>query len=213
MTIRWQIQNTRNSTHAGSSTEYFVPIFRTHGHRPQNEIWAFDKVEPILIQYDKLRYRLMPYIYSLAWRVTNEDYTIQRPLVMDWRTDPNTRDIGDEFMFGPAILVSPVLQPDATHRTLYLPDSPAGTTSGRGPRQREAMKSMRTRLWIAFPSTCVPVRFFPLVLKSSTPSEKPAGPIELRIYAGPTQTSICIRIRGTATTMKRARIRDSVALV
>ena len=58
----------------------FCPIFRTHGHRPQNEIWAFNKVEPILIKYDKLRYRLMPYIYSLAWRVTNEDYTIQRPL-------------------------------------------------------------------------------------------------------------------------------------
>ena len=66
----------------------FCPIFRTHGHRPQNEIWSFDKVEPILIAYDKLRYRLMPYIYSLAWRVTNDDYTIQRPLVMGWRNGP-----------------------------------------------------------------------------------------------------------------------------
>ncbi len=65
----------------------FCPIFRTHGHRPHNEIWTFDKVEPILFSYDKLRYRLMPYIYSLAWKVTSEDYTIQRPLVMDWRTD------------------------------------------------------------------------------------------------------------------------------
>ena len=101
----------------------FCPIFRTHGHRPANEIWAFDKVEPILIAYDKLRYRLMPYIYSLAWRVTNDDYTIQRPLVMDWRTDANTRDIGDEFMFGPSILVSPVLQANASRRTLYLPES------------------------------------------------------------------------------------------
>jgi Glycosyl hydrolases family 31 len=70
----------------------------------QNEIWAFDKVRPILVDYDKLRYRLMPYIYSLDWRVTKEDYTIQRPLVMDWRTDPNTRDIGDEFMFAPQFL-------------------------------------------------------------------------------------------------------------
>ena len=50
----------------------FCPIFRTHGHRPNNELWAFDKVEPILVSYDKLRYRLMPYIYSLAWKVTNE---------------------------------------------------------------------------------------------------------------------------------------------
>src|SRR5579871_5649712 len=44
----------------------FCPIFRTHGHRPQNEMWSFDKVEPILLTYDKLRYRLMTYIYSLA---------------------------------------------------------------------------------------------------------------------------------------------------
>ena len=45
----------------------------------------------------------MPYIYSLAWRVTNEDYTIQRPLVMDWRTDLNTRDIGDKHMLAPRL--------------------------------------------------------------------------------------------------------------
>ena len=73
------------------------------------------------MSYDKLRYRLMPYIYSLAWSVTSEDYTIQRPLVMDWRTDPKTWDIGDEFMFGPAILVSPVLKADATIADVYLP--------------------------------------------------------------------------------------------
>src|SRR5215475_1400084 len=76
----------------------FCPTFRTHGHRPHNEMWTYDKVEPILIKYDKLRYRLMPYIYSLAWKVTDEDYTIQRPLVMDWRTDPNTFNIADQFM-------------------------------------------------------------------------------------------------------------------
>ena len=142
------------------------------------------KFEPILVNYDKLRYRLMPYIYSLAWRVTNEDYTIQRPLVMDWRTDPNTRDIGDEFMFGPAILVSPVLQPDATRRTLYLPILQRGTTSGREHRRREAVKLTRMLLSTAFHSMYVPVRFFPLARRLSTPSEKPAGPIELRIYEG-----------------------------
>jgi alpha-D-xyloside xylohydrolase len=101
----------------------FCPVFRTHGHRPHNEIWTYDKVEPTLVEYDRLRYRLMPYIYSLAWKVTSEDYTIQRPLVMDWRTDERTRDIGDQFMFGPAILVNPVLTGGATHRTVYLPNS------------------------------------------------------------------------------------------
>jgi len=53
----------------------FCPIFRTHGHRPHNELWSFDKVEPILVSYDKLRYRLMPYVYSSAWKVTSEELT------------------------------------------------------------------------------------------------------------------------------------------
>ncbi len=162
----------------------FCPIFRTHGHRPQNEIWAFDKVRSILVDYDKLRYRLMPYIYSLAWRVTNEDYTIQRPLVMDWRTDPNTRDIGDEFMFGPAILVSPVLQPDATRRTLYLPDSPAWYdfwtgASQKGGREIDADAPLdRIPLYVRAGS------IIPLGPEIEYASEKPAGPIELRIYKG-----------------------------
>jgi alpha-D-xyloside xylohydrolase len=102
----------------------FCPIFRTHGHRDHNELWTWDRVYPALLAVDRLRYRLMPYIYSLAWKVTSDDYTIQRPLVMDFRTDPQTWDIGDQFMFGPAILVSPVLTEGATRRTLYLP---AGT--------------------------------------------------------------------------------------
>ena len=66
----------------------FCPIFRTHGHRSnnENEVFSYGPVTPILINYDKLRYRLLPYIYSLAWRVEHDDYTIQRLLIMDWRT-------------------------------------------------------------------------------------------------------------------------------
>jgi alpha-D-xyloside xylohydrolase len=162
----------------------FCPIFRTHGHRPHNEIWYYDKVEPILINYDKLRYRLMPYIYSLAWRVTNEDYTIQRPLVMDWRTDPRTHNIGDEFMFGPALLVSPVLQADATHRTVYLPESPVWYDfwSGArvsGSREVEADAPLdRIPLYVRAGS------IVPMGPEIEYAGEKPAGPIELRIYTG-----------------------------
>ena len=162
----------------------FCPIFRTHGHRPQNEIWAFNKVEPILINYDKLRYRLMPYIYSLAWRVTNEDYTIQRPLVMDWRTDLRVRDIGDQFMFGPALLVNPVLQADATRRSLYLPDAPVwydfwtGESRG-GNREFDADAPLdRIPLYVRAGS------ILPLGPEIEYADEKPAGPIELRIYPG-----------------------------
>ncbi len=162
----------------------FCPIFRTHGHRPVNEIWSYDKVEPILIDYDKLRYRLMPYIYSLAWRVTDEDYTIQRPLLMDWRMDPNTRDIGDQFMFGPSILVSPVLAADASHRTLYLPESAAwydfwSGASQKGGREIDANAPLdRIPLYVRAGS------ILPLGPEIQYADEKPAGPIELRIYRG-----------------------------
>jgi alpha-D-xyloside xylohydrolase len=162
----------------------FCPIFRTHGHRPENEIWSFDKVEPILIKFDKIRYRLMPYIYSLAWRVTTEDYSIQRPLVMDWRTDPRVRDIGDEFMFGPSILVAPVLQKDASHRTLYLPGSPAWYDfwtgeAHKGDREIEANAPLdRIPLFVRAGS------ILPLGPEIEYADEKPAGPIELRIYPG-----------------------------
>lgn len=102
----------------------FCPVFRTHGHRDHNEMWVYDQVFPTLLAVDRLRYRLLPYVYSLAWKVTNEDYTIQRPLVMDFREDPATLEIGDQFMFGPDLLVSPVLTEHATSRLAYLP---AGT--------------------------------------------------------------------------------------
>ncbi|HZQ20988.1 MAG TPA: DUF5110 domain-containing protein [Terriglobales bacterium] len=126
----------------------------------------------------------MPYIYSLAWRVTNEDYTIQRPLVMDWRSDPKTRDIGDQFMFGPSILVSPVIQAEATKRTLYLPDSPAwydfwtGATENGG-REIDADAPLdRIPLYVRAGS------ILPLGPEIEYTDQKPAGPIEIRIYRG-----------------------------
>jgi alpha-D-xyloside xylohydrolase len=162
----------------------FCPIFRTHGHRPNNEIWTYDKVEPILIRYDKLRYRLMPYIYSLAWRVHNADYTIQRPLVMDWRKDPETWNIGDQFMFGPAILVNPVLKKNALTRSLYLPDAPlwydfwtGASTKGGKTIQAEAPLD-RIPLLVRAGS------ILPMGPEIEYADQNPDGSIELRIYPG-----------------------------
>jgi alpha-D-xyloside xylohydrolase len=162
----------------------FCPIFRTHGHRAHNEMWTYDKVEPTLLQYDKLRYRLMPYIYSLAWKVTDQDYTIQRPLVMDWRTDAKTWNIGDQFMFGPAILVNPVLKQDATHRTVYLPESPVWYDFWSGATEKGAQE-----VEVEAPLERIPVfvragSIVPMGPEIEYADEKPAGPIELRIYRG-----------------------------
>lgn len=162
----------------------FCPVFRTHGHRDHNELWTYDRVEPTLLKYDKLRYRLMPYIYSLAWRVTNDDYTIQRPLVMDWRNDPAVRDIGDQFMFGPALLVSPVLQKDADQRELYLPASLAWYDFWTG----KTLKGSE-HITVNAPLDTLPLHvragsILPLGPEIEYTGQKPEEPIELRIYRG-----------------------------
>jgi len=102
----------------------FNPIFRAHGTRTtnQNEIWSYGtEMQRILTRYDRLRYRLLPYIYSVAWKTTSENYTPMRALVMDFRDDPRFWNIGDQFLFGPSLLVNPVTEPGATSRHLYLP--------------------------------------------------------------------------------------------
>ena len=101
----------------------FCPILRTHGHRKNdtNELFSYGPQTATLIACDRLRYRLLPYIYSLAWRITRDGYTLQRGLPMDWPADLRVRDIGDQFMFGPALLVAPVTEPGATKRSVYLP--------------------------------------------------------------------------------------------
>jgi len=88
----------------------FCPIFRSHGSETPREIWEFGTFSPALIKFDNLRYRLMPYIYSLASKVTNNGYTIMRGLPMDFPADKNTYSIKDQFMFGPAIMVCPVTE-------------------------------------------------------------------------------------------------------
>jgi alpha-D-xyloside xylohydrolase len=86
----------------------FNPIFRSHGSETPREIWEFGAFTNVLVKFDNLRYRLMPYIYSLAWQVTDHGYTIMRGLPMDFAGDQKTYSINDQFMFGPAIMVCPV---------------------------------------------------------------------------------------------------------
>ena len=162
----------------------FCPVFRTHGHRPHNEIWTYDKVEPLLANYDRLRYRLMPYIYSLAWKVTDADYTMLRPLVMNWRTDRNTWDIADEYMFGPAFLVSPVWQEGAHSREVYLPQAPTWYDFWTGKKVRGGQTL----------EVDAPIQTLPLFMRAGSivpmgpevqyAEQKPDDPIEIRIYRG-----------------------------
>ena len=86
----------------------FSPIFRSHGSETPREIWEMGEFAEPILKADNLRYRLMPYIYSLAWMVTSKDYTMMRGLPMDFPADKKTYSIDDQFMFGPSMMVCPV---------------------------------------------------------------------------------------------------------
>jgi alpha-D-xyloside xylohydrolase len=164
----------------------FSPIFRVHGTRTtdQNELWSYGPdAQKILTEFDRLRYELMPYIYSVAWKVTSENYTPMRPLVMDFRDDVRARNIGDQFLFGPAMMVAPVTEPSASKRSVFLPK---GTWynfwNGKRLQGGEAVD-------VAAPLDKIPLlvragSIVPMGPDMQYSREKPADPIELRIYAG-----------------------------
>jgi alpha-D-xyloside xylohydrolase len=100
----------------------FEPIFRTHGTRNYNEVWTYGKqAEPILEKYLRLRYQLLPYIYSLGYETYKTGAPYMRALFMDFPGDAKVAGITDEYMFGPAFLVAPVTDQGATSREVYLP--------------------------------------------------------------------------------------------
>jgi alpha-D-xyloside xylohydrolase len=100
----------------------FLPIFRSHGSRVANEVWSYGKqAEPILEKYLRLRYQLMPYIYSLGYKTWLTGAPFLRALPLDFPNDPKVADLRDEYMFGPAFLVAPVTEQGATSRQVYLP--------------------------------------------------------------------------------------------
>ena len=104
----------------------FCPLYRSHGQFPYREIWNIapegHPAYQSMVYYTRLRYRMMPYIYSLAGMTHFNDYTIMRALVMDFGKDKNVLDISDQFMFGPALMACPVYTYKARQRKVYFPD-------------------------------------------------------------------------------------------
>jgi alpha-D-xyloside xylohydrolase len=100
-------------------------MFRVHGTGAGKELWAFPAdIQKTLLAYDQLRYRLLPYLYSMSWDVTHNRGTFMRALAMDFRPDTRALKVADQYMFGRALLVSPVVQAGVRARAVYLP---AGT--------------------------------------------------------------------------------------
>ena len=100
----------------------FNPIFRIHGYQSETEPWNYgQEVENNMRKMLNLRYRLLPYIYSEAYKVTKNGSTMMRPLVMDFIEDTTAIKQPYQYMFGKAFLVAPVTEPDAEEWNIYLP--------------------------------------------------------------------------------------------
>jgi alpha-D-xyloside xylohydrolase len=179
----------------------FSPIFRIHGKGERalfSDNWDAS-TKSILLKYDNLRYRLLPYIYSLGWKVTSEGYTIMRSLAFDFPEDLAIKSIPDQYMFGPAFLVNPV-----TERLYNLPN-------GKNAKNSRKVYLPRASSWYDFWTgkliqggqtidAPAPIETIPLFVRAGSivpmgpylqyATEKAADPIEIRVYTGADATFI-----------------------
>lgn len=108
-------------------TSVFLPLMRVHGYMSDTEPWKYSKqTERLFVDAIKTRYKLMPYIYSVAAKVSREGYTMMRPLVFDFPNDTEALKQTTEYMFGPALLINPILEANPTTWTTYLPETKGG---------------------------------------------------------------------------------------
>ncbi|WP_321332265.1 TIM-barrel domain-containing protein [uncultured Bacteroides sp.] len=166
----------------------FAPLFRTHGQFPYREVWNIaPENHPAyrsILYYTKLRYNLMPYIYSLAGMTYFNDYTIMRALVMDFEKDTKVNDIGDQYMFGPSLMVCPVYTYGAREREVYFPetcgwyDFYTGKYIGGGERMMVPAPYGRIPLYVRAGA------IIPYGPDMQYSDEKPAEKITLYVYAG-----------------------------
>mgnify|MGYP005849025841 CR=1 FL=1 len=101
------------------------PFMRAHsimGSKP-HEPWAFgETVERICREYITLRYRLLPYLYTLFWEAAQTGAPILRPLIYHYPNDPQTYSLHDQVMLGAALMAAPVYRPGVVYRAVYLPE-------------------------------------------------------------------------------------------
>ena len=164
----------------------FTPILRVHGELRPREMWTLGVGSPAYnaeLKFDQLRYALFPYIYSQAGWTTQRDYTMFRPLVMDFPQDRIARESNDEFMFGPALLVAPITHYQQRARSIYLPPAVAWYDYWTG---RPAANGTFS---VPAPYDQIPIfvragSIIPYQPAMQYVGEKPADPITLYVYAG-----------------------------
>lgn len=163
----------------------FNPMFRIHGTGPGKEIYNFPEgVRQPLLSAIALRYRLLPFLYSQSWQVTDAGASFLYPVGMRFRDDADARNLPDQYMFGPSVMVSPVLEKGATARNVYLPQGTDWFDFWTGERLPGGQ-----RLSVPAPLDRLPVHvaagsIVPLGSPVQYADQSPSLPIEVRVYRG-----------------------------
>ncbi len=164
----------------------FTPLMRVHGYQSDTEPWRYgERVETESRRWLGLRYRLLPYIYSESARVSDKGSTLMRPLVMDFPADTRALDQTHQFMFGPSLLVAPVLSPGVDRWPVYLPEHDAGwfdfwTGEHRAGGQTAEVPAPLERIPLHVRAGSI----LPLGEPLQHSGEAPGAPLEIRVYPG-----------------------------
>ena len=164
----------------------FSPLMRVHGYQSRTEPWRYgEAVEAGVREYLELRYRLLPYIYSQAAAVTFQGSTLMRPLVMDFPGDRQALAQKYEYLFGPALLVAPVLEPGVQQWPVYAPPTPGGwfdwwTEQKVAGGSTTAMSAPLTRIPLLVKAGSI----VPVGPVQQYAGQDRSGTLELRVYPG-----------------------------
>ncbi len=166
----------------------FVPIFRSHGQWPLREIWNIvpkeHKAYLSFVFYDRLRYHLMPYLYSLSAWTHFKDYTMMRALVMDYGSDRHVLNIKDQWMLGPSLMACPVGYYKARNRSVYFPRQKNWYDLYTGEMIHGGQKLIVDAPYEQIPVFVPEGSIIPFGPEMEWSDEKPAELINLYIYAG-----------------------------
>ena len=166
----------------------FVPLYRAHGQWPLREVWNIAPADhpayKTIVAYDKLRYRLMPYLYSMAGMVHLKDYTMMRGLVMDFNGDDNVLDIKDQWMFGPALMACPVGEYQKYTRNVYLPKQNGWYDFYTGKHYAGGQTIVADAPYEKIPVFCPEGAILPVGPEMEWSDEKKPELIDLYVYAG-----------------------------
>ncbi|MBO4826659.1 MAG: DUF5110 domain-containing protein [Prevotella sp.] len=167
-------------------TSVFLPLMRVHGYMSNTEPWNYGpETQQVIGQNLRLRYRLLPYIYSHAADVSYNGSTLMRPLVFDFSSDPQALRQQHEYMFGHSFLVSPVTEPSVTEWRTYLPQNHAGWYDFRTNTRYDGGRSVTTTV----DNTFIPVfvragSIVPLADGRQYAAQQPDAPLTVQVYPG-----------------------------